>query len=613
MPSRLSNILRFSLLAAIASTAALLMLNAAKKDSAIVDELAHIPAGYSYIRYLDYRLNPEHPPLIKALAALPLLFQKVNFPIESGAWQRDVNGEWALGNQFLYESGNDADKIISLARIFPILLILILIIAVHLLSKELIGRWWAFLPTFLVAFSPNILAHGHYVTTDIGATLGIFLATLSFLTFLESTSRKKLIIAGLAFGFAQLIKFSAVILIPYFLILAVIFYFLTREQRFSSLLKSILTIFLIGFIVVFLVYLIFTWNYPVEKQVGDAETILQSVPTNFIKDAVIRLSGIPFLRAFAEYLLGIIMVFQRSIGENTLYFLGEVSNVGHTSYFPLTFLWKEPPASLLMIIFAFLLSAWGVIKAAPGVIVGKSRQFSDYLNTHFPEFAMMLFVVIYWIFSIRSNLNIGVRHILPTLPFIYILTASAIKRWFSFEKLDGQPFFLKIFIIYKELLSVSVKSAILAILLVGYLVSTLIIAPNFLSYFNFPSGGSRSGYQLVTDSNYDWGQDLKRLKIWVDENLPPGEKIAVDYFGGGDPKYYIGDQAENWWSARGTPLLEKIKWLAVSINTIQLAKNPLGKVTSGFERKPEDEYQWLTEPYKPYARAGTSIFIYKLD
>lgn len=66
-------------------------------NSAIVDELAHIPAGYAYLHYHDYRLNPEHPPLMKDLAAIPLQFMNLKFPLDSSAWTTDVNGQWEVG------------------------------------------------------------------------------------------------------------------------------------------------------------------------------------------------------------------------------------------------------------------------------------------------------------------------------------------------------------------------------------------------------------------------------------------------------------------------------------------------------------------------------------
>jgi hypothetical protein len=65
------------------------------------------------------------------------------------------------------------------------------------------------------------------------------------------------------------------------------------------------------------------------------------------------------------------------------------------------------------------------------------------------------------------------------------------------------------------------------------------------------------------DSNYDWGQDLKRLKDWTDKNLPADTRIAIDYFGGGSPQYYFGKKFESWWSARGA--LPTDEWFAISL------------------------------------------------
>ncbi len=613
MMSKVITIFRWSLVAVMIAAPALLMLNAARNDSAIVDELAHIPAGYAYLRYQDYRLNPEHPPLVKMLAAIPLLFQNLNFPLNISSWIQDVNSQWEVGNQFLYGSGNDADKIIFLARIGPIILTLILILAIYFLAKELIGRWWALLPAFLFAFSPTALAHGHYVATDTGAALGVFLSIWTFLNFLLRPTGKKLILAGLAFGFAQSVKFSSALLIPYFIILLLLFSLagLWRDggKRVFYYWKSLFFIFLIGLGTVYTVYLFAVWNYPVDRQISDTESILQTFQLRFLANLDIWMAGSPIFRPLAEYFLGLLMVLQRSAGGNVVYFLGEVSNGGIWSYFPIAFLLKEPAGSLLLILMALFFGFWNFCKSFLSALFGKGRRLYEYLNTYFPEFAMAGFVLFYWIYSINSNLNIGLRHILPTAPLIYILTASAVKNWFSINDLSlARNFIVKILIVYNELATLSVKSAVLIILLLWYFLSSLITAPHFLSYFNFLGGGLKNGYRQIVDSNYDWGQDLKRLAQWANENEI--EKIAVDYFGGGNPRYYLSERAIPWWSARGTPKIENIKWLAVSINTIQNAK---GKTVAGFERKPQDEYQWLIEPHKPYARAGTSIFIYKLE
>ncbi|MEK7496098.1 MAG: glycosyltransferase family 39 protein [Patescibacteria group bacterium] len=604
------------------------MLNASLQESATMDELAHVPAGYGYVKYLDYRLNPENPPLVKALAALPLLFQKLNFPTDKSAWQTDINGQWEAGAQFLYEStpaggqaGNDADKINQWSRLEPMLLTLLLIIFIYIWGKELMGRWWALLPAFLFSLSPTALAHGHYVTTDIGAALGIFIATYYFVKFLLGPSQKHLIFAGLAFGVAQLMKFSAVLLIPFFIFLIVVFYIWTiyyDKQQNKTLdlkhllirafyyIKKLLLIFIIGYALVYAVYFLFTINYPIEKQISDTTFTLASFAggpdanwegckfnLRCLAEINIWMAGNKIFKPIGQYLLGVLMVMQRSSGGNTGYFLGEVSAVGWWYYFPMLFILKESIPSLILMGLALLLGIWNIVKKVKSQKSKVKSAFMDYLGLHFPEFAMISFVIFYWLYSIKSPLNIGIRHILPTMPFIYILTAGSIKKWINGARL---------------------KKFLIAVLTVWFFAETLLVYPHFLSYFNQFAGGTNNGYRYAVDSNYDWGQDLKRLENFV-KNPPAGEKvnkIAVDYFGGGNPKYYLKDKVEYWQSAKGSPKDYGINWLAISVNTLQ---NAFGKLHSGQSRNPEDEYQWLKEiknPYQPDYRAGKSIFIYKL-
>ncbi|MEK7636033.1 MAG: glycosyltransferase family 39 protein [Patescibacteria group bacterium] len=650
--SKTSNIFQWLILISIIGVSFGLSLNASLQESAIMDELAHIPAGYGYVKYFDFRLNPEHPPLVKALAALPLLLQsasrRINFPTDSPRWQEDVNGQWAVGAQFLYEYGNDANKIINWSRLGPMLLTILLIIFVYIWASELIGRWWALMPAFLIALSPTILAHGHYVTTDIGATLGIFIATYYFVKLLLRQTKRNYIFAGIAFGIAQLMKFSAVLLIPFFIFLTIVFcaykiYSHWNEalverykKAFISIIKyfSILvSVFAVGFLLVYAVYFIFTVNYPIEKQRADTEFILSSFAdgpdtkwetcnlnsdikisrrVRCLAEINIWMSQNKIFRPLGEYMLGILMVMQRSGGGNTGYFLGEVSAGGWWYYFPVVFILKEPLPSLILIFLALILGIWNIIKNFKIRLI--LRNIENYIGTHLSEFSMLAFVVFYWLYSIKSPLNIGVRHIMPTMPFIYILTTSAIKKWFNLINADNDRIIRKIIVITSNLTKIVIKSSLIFVLISWYFIEIIFATPYYLSYFNELGGGVNNGYEYVTDSNYDWGQDMKRLKKFV-ENPPNGEKInkiAVDYFGGASPKYYLGDKFELWWSARGNPIQENIEWLAVSINTIQSA---LGKLHPGQQRKSEDEYQWLQkirDPYKPEFKAGTSIFIYKL-
>ncbi|KKQ23309.1 MAG: Glycosyl transferase family 39 [Candidatus Wolfebacteria bacterium GW2011_GWC1_37_10] len=617
------------------------------KEAAIMDELAHIPAGYGYVKYFDFRLNPEHPPLVKALAAFPLLFQDLKFPTDKSAWQSEINGQWAAGAQFLYESGNDADKIIRWSRVGPMILTLILIIFIYFWSKELIGRWWAYLPTFMFAISPAVLAHGHYVTTDLAAALGIFIATYYFVKLLIEPSQKHLIFAGLAFGLAQLMKFSAVLLIPFFLFLIVVLYiwkihnewadtaFWARPKKFFiralRYLKNIALVFIIGYALVYAVYFIFTINYPIEKQYSDTKFILGSfagepdlkletckISSNIpvarrvrcLAEVNIWMSGNKIFRPMAEYMLGVLMVMQRSSGGNTGYFLGEVSAAGWWYYFPTVFALKEALPSLILIFTGLVLTLWHIGKR----IISRGSKLTmlfDYIGTHFPEFSMISFVIFYWIYSIKSPLNIGFRHILPTVPFIYILTASAIKKWFNYDIVfEGKNILREFFNMTGKIMKMSAGGLMLTLLLIWYLLETLTVSPHFLSYFNQLGGGLWGGYKYVTDSNYDWGQDLKYLENFVNENKI--QRIAVDYFGGGSARYYFGQKAEYWGSSRGNPSDYGINWIAISVNSLQGAT---GKLHEGQLRDPKDEYRWLQKIkniHNPDAKAGTSIFIYKL-
>ncbi len=648
-----ANILKglpWAIVAAFAIIAALFMFNASRGDSATMDELAHIPSGYSYVRFLDYRLNPEHPPLLKVLSGLPLLFLKLNFPTQSAAWTTDINGQWNAGHLFLYESGNDADQIVFWSRIGPIFITLFLIFLSYLWARKLLGNWWGLLPSFLLAFSPTVLAHGHYVTTDISAAFGALIAIWSFVNYLESPSLKRIVIAGACLGIAQLLKFSSVLLFPLLIFIALIMFFRRGKMRWQgngffncaltwikSLFSSLVSVFAVvavAFVVIYAVYFIFTLHYPVERQVADTKATLQSfaggpdenmetckLGSNFtllrrtrcLAEVDIRMAGNNALRPFGQYFLGALMVTQRATGGNTGYFMNEVSAGGWASYFPTLFFTKETLPALIFIGIGII---FGLIRLSkrfsfnPIRLVKKLFSgIAEYADANPAEFAMISYVVLYWAYSLKSPLNIGIRHILPTIPFVYILAAGSWKKFGAVMNIGYYGFVKQAAGVLFGTIKKTAIFAGVSFIIVWQMIECVGSYPYFLSYYNVFGGGINNGYRVATDSNYDWGQDLKRLKTFVEENNIA--KIGVDYFGGGDPKYYLGDKEENWWSGRGNPekIGSLIKWLAISVNTIQIAK---GKTVHGLERDPKTEYSWLENPYIPYARAGKSIFIYKI-
>jgi len=628
-----------------------LMLWASRTDSAIDDELAHIPAGYGYVHNLDYRLNPEHPPLIKALAMFPVLFLNPTFPTQSAAWQTTVNGQWDMGSLFLYQSGNDANAIIRTARVVPILITILVVVLIYLLAMSLMGAWWALLPAFLFAFAPEVLAHGHYVTTDVGAAFGVILATYFFLRYIEFPSTKNLWLAGITFGIAQITKFSTPLLVPLFIFLMIILWLRDmaidwrqtsqKVKRFFIMLVKRLwklaLIFVIGYvIIVYPAYFLFTVGYPVARQVSDTTATLMSFangPTpagqichslRCLADLDIWMAGNRVLRPFAQYMLGVLMVMQRADGGNTIYFLGQVRGTGGWIYFPVLYLLKEPIPTLIIVLFALCLALWWMAKKAIAAR-GRVKQYViDYLGVNFAEFSMASFIVLYWGYSMRSPLNIGLRHLMPTIPFIYILAAGVWKKWITqislptFGETSLASMISGMKAMAQSFFALSLKYIFLVLLIAWLFIETIFAAPYFLSYFNEFGGGVMNGYHYVTDSNYDWGQDLLRLQTFVNAH-PEIDKIGVDYFGGGSPKYYLGDKEVDWGSSKGNPADQGIHWLAISINQLQGDIQPLAP---GQSRNASDTYPWLTalRPITPGMgnvpppdfRVGTSIFVYHL-
>lgn len=595
------------------------MLGSSMQESAVMDELAHIPAGYGYAHFLDYRLNPEHPPLLKALSAIPLLCMGLQFPTALPSWASDLNGQWDAGRQFLYESNDGrADEIIFMARLFPIVLTILLIVLIYAWSQKLFGPWWALLPALLATFSPHILAHGHYVTTDIAASLGFFLGLFGFIILFgggeKQISWKRTVYAGLLFGVAQLLKFSLALLIPLY-VFFVFALWVTKDRTWKhawELIRPLLFVFLIGYALVWAVYLLFTWNYPMDKQVSDTVALLNEQTQNgsLVAKTVVAMSGIPILRAIGHYGLGVLMVSQRAAGGNTAYFLGSDGNGGWWYYFPVVFLLKESLPALLILFSGFLLWIGKFFRKNDGEswragrIAGNLwRRFVLFVQQHTDLFVMSSFVIFYWLYSMQSPLNIGFRHILPTIPFLYILAVSSLKnrmRWQADEKKGSLG------VRTVRILKNGTRYGFLLLLCIWVFAEAAVSYPYFISYFNEISGGVWGGHAYAVDSNYDWGQDLKRLQTYVQER--DISKIAVDYFGGGDVRYYIPN-AVPWDESKGNPLSENIDWLAVSINELEYDIHATDSAGTVF---PHRRYRWIPNPYEPYARAGTSIFIYRL-
>jgi hypothetical protein len=277
-------------------------------------------------------------------------------------------------------------------------------------------------------------------------------------------------------------------------------------------------------------------------------------------------------RPFGQYLLGLTMVIQRGASGNTTYFLGEVSASGWKNYFPVVYAIKEPLAFFVLLILGLLAAA-----------LANKKSFS--LKNYFSEFSFLVFIVLYWLTSLSGNLNIGVRHLLPVFPFTMMLVSRATFLWLK------EPF-------------LKPKTVFLGLLLAWQAGQVWAVFPSFFAYFNELAGGPSRGYVYVVDSNLDWGQDLKRLSQWLEKNKI--EKIYLDYFGGADRYYYLGEKQLWWWGTMKPEQMSQSPYLAISATFLQGGR---GEPVAGFSG-PTGYYRWLDQ-YEPIAKIGQSIFVYK--
>jgi hypothetical protein len=492
-------------------------------QSAIVDEVAHIPAAYAYDHFGDYRLNPEHPPLIKNLAGLPLQFMQVQFPSNEAGWTTEINGQWDTGWNFLYYIGNNASNILFWARL-PILLLAVSFgFLLYWYSRRHWGVGAGLLVLFFYTLSPNILAHARYVTTDVGASVFIFIALITFLRFIRVPSGSNVLLLSLALAAANLAKFNSVLLYPFILAVAVIAAWV-GQRRLTELriyLWGTLGASVLSAIWIYLYYIPNTINMPSDVQIN---LINGSLTYGFglkVAGYLTGLAHISLLKPAVQYLLGLTMVLGRVEGGNVTYFNGMVTNGSYHWYFPELFVFKTQVAFLVLMVVTAVagLALWWRGRHTGHVLLERLKRS---IRQNLDLWTLGLFAAFYFAISVAGNLNLGIRHILPVyLPLFVVVAVGtvrvarrlAVSRWRAL-------------------------SAISLTLLVGwYGLSTILAYPSYTSYFNELIGGSANADKYFSDSGVDWGQDLLNLKAYVDQHHIT--QFALDYFGGADPRYYF--------------------------------------------------------------------------
>ena len=424
------------------------------------DEGVHLAAGYAYWTTGDFALNREHPPLLKLLWALPLVLDdRPPYPHEVAASTHD---HWHVAKAFLYDSDRPPAELLTPARRVNL--------AVGCGVVVLAG-WWAFrlwnspvaglAACGFATFDPNLLALSCVLTTDAGLAFFALLSAYLLWEYAARPSRPLLLAVGVSLGLMLAAKLSSLGMVG-------------------------------GLGLAGLLHL---WRGGVLALPG-----AESQPRyRAAVDLAFRLAIIAFIALAATYGFvhfgewGSGLKFQLTRvehGDGVMVLNGELSRTGWYHYFLVALLLKLPLGLLL----AAALASGG-------------RQPSG-----FGRAWLLVPPLAFFAAASVSRVDLGIRVVLPVLPFLYVLAARL-----------AAPGCCRI-----------ARLLLLAACLGWASVAAWNASPHQIAYFNELAGGPTGGMRYVADSNLDWGQGLPELKRYMDrEGI---DAVYLSYFGTDRPE-----------------------------------------------------------------------------
>jgi len=441
-----------------------------RQESLTWDEDDHIFAGYMSWKTADFGLNPEHPPLVKLLATIPILGMPLHVP---KLQNREFKTEAFLdGKEFL--SKNDADTILFRVRMAAALLTVLMALLVFSAATEMFGPVAGFIALTLVAFDPNLLAHGAFVTTDMGLACFLFASVYAFYRYAKAPSVWRLALVGIAAGCALASKHTGILVFPMLFALAVFEAFRRRGWRPKASLALVLAAIVV--IAVAVLWAFYGFRYQARPQglamsqpLAEFARGLKPFDGRLISTCA-RWHLLP-----ESYLYGLVDV-RYMVGFYPSYIFGKVYPHGVWFYFPSAFAIKTTIPFLALLVLAIA-----------AIATGKLRDWRIILFLSVPA-------AIHFLVATCLTINIGLRHILPVYVFLTVLVAGA--AWVLIQR-DRR------------------WAWAVGLLLVFQAVSTTRSFPAYIAYANELWGGPSSTYKYLSDSNTDWAQQLKATKSYL--------------------------------------------------------------------------------------------------
>ena len=373
------------------------------------------------------------------------------------------------------------------ARLVPVALGILLLCSVYLFAKRRTGSMTAFIAVLILALEPTVLAHSHYVTNDIGVTFFFFLAYWAWLVMLRTSTWMHAVFLGVAVGLAFASKISA---IPYVLVSAAAALFCEKKMSGFRWLWKKKRLVVVSLVITMVViwYVFFQTNVIIagrDDKSRVSERLLQYAKN---KNLTALVSAIYVLQhqnvALGDYLATV---------KNTLLRPPAAQEEVKGSTF-LNMVLKLPIPLILF------------------VVIGLWQ----------PNIALYVIPVVAVVATTLSASTMPwVRYVLPMYPFLAIIAAIGVRK---------------------------LGKILASVLLVWYIVGSVRAYPHFISYANEFAGPAGSRYQLLTDSNIDWGQSLPDIADFVRREQPG--HLSFSYFGrdNGNPYGLMSNRA--WESYR---------------------------------------------------------------
>ncbi len=523
---------------------------AALRESVTVDEVSHIAAGVSYLQKLDLRLNEEHPPLPKVLAALPLVLRGARADYSHISWTFSETyfqayvGQWVFGEWFLTK-WNTPGSVLPWARAPMLLMTLALGWVIFVFGRRFGGDWGGLLCVAVYASTPTFITFGPLVHTDISVTLFALLTLWSFADIWREPTRKNMAMFALALAGALLSKFTAGILFFVFGAFALSTRWRRlpgqpvtkpekrtwRRARWGATWRGIFW----AAVAVYVFYFIFSWHQPSDalNRVGHGN--------GFAILLLRRLLMPPWL-----YLRGVLLVLVT--GSRPTFILGRAYAHGVWFYFPILFALKSPLGFLVLLVLAAVV-ALALRRKRTVSLPSEARQSSIPMEVEIHWRVLRAGLLVFTAFCLLSRLDISFRHFSIPLAILIVMLAPL-------------PTML-------ERLRASAPSAaralmaLTAVLAASCLFTAIRTYPYYFPYVN-ALGMGRPAYALVNDSNLDWNQSLPEARRFAEEHGL--QKIELDEYGMNDPNAAM-PQAEIWDCQRPTAA-DGGQWVIVSAGEI---------------------------------------------